>query len=720
MGCEFLHLVSARKLVLSSSIVTIATIVIILSLLLQVALLSWMHPSTPIEYGWHIVSYSSSKAEESSKRVKPVCDECGSSNVIRKGHRRNKGYKKQRWLCNDCGHWPSDDGSRSVTKEQELACADAYYHSVVNLEEMATNVEVLTLDELSSQFGLSKAALSRRIRKIVNSMEEGLETTKKKIDKLGRFLIVDSKHIWIKHHKCYCWIAVDSLRGEPVHFTLTNSKEKPAVRQFLYQLKIKGGYKALAIVADLEESILVEGEDIFTDEVTGAKPLLQADTVHRLRQIAKRWPYLKWKGRPKLGKREKEPRTSNRSASEQKAIEKRKISPEKAKLRIQFSELACKLINANTIQEKKVLEYQVRSRVKEWSTDEIIIEEYDSLMSNLHLYHSKDELGSCPSSSNIAETLNGILKKKLSRMQGFKTFESGQIHLKGFWQSYRMRHFSVDAASIIIDISRSANTRRTRKNKTEAGISSKCRDPPEHPLPALLPLPMLPPPPPSLPALSEGGPAPLPTSEAIKTKESSITESSDNSRRTISKRIKQSTSNTNVQIVPAMSATESSVQQDSVAREVLTTLTKQELQKFRNLEADTVAMLSSGMIKMASAKSLANKFEILARKLGQSPLSIAINKTDGTGIKLVHESDNKESNRLLWTSPIDPDRLSPIELRYLVGKFEELASSLAGPYYEYATIKSAANAYYRILDKHGKKASSSAISMTDGTIINIQ
>lgn len=513
MGFRFLRLVAVRNMTLPSVIASAATVIIILTLLLQLALLPWMQPSsTPIGYGWHTVIYSNNNTRVSKREARPVCDRCGSSNVIKKGYRRNKGYKKQKWQCNDCGHWPSDNGSKLLTKEQKVACADAYYHSIVNLEEMATNVELLTLDELSSRFGLSTAALSRNIRKIVKSMEEGLETTRKKIDQLGRFLIIDSKHVWIKRHKCYCWIAVDSLKGEPVHFALANSKEKAAVRQFLYQLKIMGGYKARAIVADLEESIHAEAEVVFTDEITGAKPLLQADTVHRLRQIAKRWPYLKWKGRPKISKRDREPRTADISASEQKAIEKRKISPEKAKLRIEFSELACKLIHASTIQQKKELECHMRSRVEEWSADEIIMEEYHSLMSNLHLYHSRDELGACPSTSNIAETLNGILKKKLSRMQGFKTFESGQIHLKGFWQTYRVRHFCVDGASILTDIASSTVFPRANKTVT-AGSNSKSNSLSEQPVPALLPLPMLPPPPPSLPLVSGRRPPPLPSIE---------------------------------------------------------------------------------------------------------------------------------------------------------------------------------------------------------------
>ncbi|MEP0826674.1 MAG: hypothetical protein HRF40_14450, partial [Nitrososphaera sp.] len=149
-------------------------------------LFPWMEsPSTSIGYSWHIVNYSSHYSRGSNGETRPVCGRCGSSNVIKKGYRRNKGGKKQKWLCK-CGHWPSDDNSVLLTKEKELAFADAYYHSVVNLEEMATNIEVLTLDELSSRFGLSKAALSRRIRKIVKSIEEGWETTKKKGDKLGR------------------------------------------------------------------------------------------------------------------------------------------------------------------------------------------------------------------------------------------------------------------------------------------------------------------------------------------------------------------------------------------------------------------------------------------------------------------------------------------------------------------------------------------------------
>ncbi|MGI0012409.1 MAG: hypothetical protein ACREBU_03045, partial [Nitrososphaera sp.] len=657
---------------------------------------------------------------------RPVCDKCGSSNVIKKGKRRNKGYKnskkksykKQKWLCNDCGHWPPDDGSKLLTKEQELACVDAYYHSVVNLEEMGTNVEVLTLDELCSQFGLSKAALSRRIRKIVKSMEDGLETSKKKRDNLGRFLIVDSKHVSIKHHTCYCWIAVDSLKGEPVHFALTNSKEAPAVRQFLFELKIKGEYRALGVVADLEESILAEAEDIFTDEVTGAKPLLQADTVHRLRQIAKRWPYLKWKGRPKLGKRDRESRRADISASERKAIEKRKISPEKAKLRIEFSELACRLINPNTIKENKELEYQMRSRVKEWSTDEIIMEEYDSLMTCLHLYHSKEELGSCPSTSNIVETLNGILKKKLSRMQGFKTFESGQIHLKGFWQTYRMRHFSLDGASIVTDIASSTDSLRANKTET-AGTSSKGSVPPEQPIPALLPLPMLPPPPSPFPALSGMGPTPLLRIEDLEIKESSITETAGGANRMPSGYAVHDVSDTNDQIVPAVSAIESSAQHDSVA-EVLTTVTQQLLQKFRKSESDMVTMLSSNILTQAPAKDLANKFEELGRDLNESPLSIAINKTDGTITKLTATEGKKESITLRRRGPIDPDRLSPQELQYLLKKFARVAGVLEGPNYEYAAIKSAANAVYRIIKKHGKKPGSSAIIKTDGSIVGIQ
>ena len=704
MCSRSLRPVSMRNLDLPPSMATAATMVIILTLLLQLALLPWIQqPSTPIGYGWRIVSNSSRNSRESDSEPRPVCNKCGSSNVIKKGNRRNKGYKnskkksykKQKWLCKDCGHWPPDDVSKLLTKEQKLACADAYYHSVVNLEEMPSNVEVLNLEQLCASFGLSKTALSRRIRKIVKSMEDGLETTKKKKDKLGRFLIVDSKHVSINHHTCYCWIAVDSLKGEPVHFALTNSKEAPAVRQFLFELKIKGEYKALGIVADLEESILAEGEVIFTDDVTGAKPLLQADTVHRLMQIAKRWPYLKWKGKPKLSKRDREARTADISASEQKAIEKRKISPERAKLRIEFSELVCRLINAGTIKEKKELEYQMRSRLKEWSTDEIIMEEYDSLMSSLHLYHSREELGSCPSSSNIAETLNGILKKKLSRMQGFKTFESGQIHLKGFWQTYRMRHFSVDSASIVTDIASSIDPRRANEAETK-GTCSKGSAPPEQPIPALLPLPMLPPPPPSL-----------------------ITEAAGIASRTPSGNSMQGLANTNDQIVPAVSAIESSAQQGGVAREVLITVTQHELQKFRTLESDMVAMLSSSMLTQAPAKDLANKFEILARKLDESPLSIAINKADGTVVKLTHEND-KESIRLHWKGPIDSDCLSPIELQCVIKKFEEVADSLTGSYYEYAAVKSAANACYRILKKHGRKAGSSAILKTDGFILSLK
>jgi hypothetical protein len=402
---------------------------------------------------------ASSDLEPSDNTV-TICKKCGWAEFRKKGKRTNEGYEVQKYQCKKCGKWTSDNSRKQWTEEEEGSFADAYYHSVVTIEKLPENVTVVTLAELGKIQGLSKAALTRRIRKIVASMEDGLETTRKKLNRLGHFLVVDSKHTRIKGKICYCWLAVDATTEEPIHFALSTSKDKRVIRRFLSELRFIAGYKAEVVTADMEESILEEGEAIFTHEASQAKPLLQACTVHRLRQIARKWPSLEWKGKPELGKRKKNAKIHNDPEWEQKKNSKKRkgrpLSPLKVRARIEFSELACKLLYADTIEQKNAVQKEMRARERGWSIDKVIMKEYNSLMSNVNFYHTKEELHFAPFDNNKAETLNGVLKKKLSRMQGFKTLETGRLHLKGFWQTYRRRKFPDTDTSVSLTDSKQA------------------------------------------------------------------------------------------------------------------------------------------------------------------------------------------------------------------------------------------------------------------------
>ncbi len=537
---------------------------------------------------------------------KPPCNRCGSQNVECKGKR----HGKRRFRCKDCRKWFKDDPPNELDYDDMLTAFEVYLFDVTALDRMNRNTAIAAIKEQGKALPNSKTRWSGFFIKEAECLENGPEITRARRDSMSGILVIDSMHRRIEGDMHYIWVAIDALRGETVHYDVTSDKTLPTVIKFLYELRLKGDYEAIIVVSDQEAAILSAVRLVFPH----AK--LQGCVVHRMRRLYKKLRTRQRRGRP--------------------------ISPERLRIRVDFIDLARRLIHSLTPGEKHGLTEQMRSREAEWAADPQTLVEYKSLMANLRYYLTAQERGEAPDNTNQCESANDLFSKFVSRRQGFKNLRAARAYLKAFFAVYRLK-----------------------RNGTIGRKESPYQ----------------------LPA--------------------DIVEVTDESQPF-------------VQLPLATNNSDPILQNDSETNdtedEVASMLTTEQLQKFKDLESDMREMLAADSYVQTSPKAFVNRFELLARKVGLSPLSIAINKTDGSVVRIAPVTEKQESIRSCRVRSTDPDRVSPTELQCLQKRFGQLANSLTGTYYRYACAKSFSNAYYRIVDKHGRTPSSCAISKHDGSI----
>ena len=58
-----------------------------------------------------------------------TCDSCKSENVVKKGFRHNKNYKKQKYFCHACKYWfVLDDGFKRMRFSPEIIARAVHQH----------------------------------------------------------------------------------------------------------------------------------------------------------------------------------------------------------------------------------------------------------------------------------------------------------------------------------------------------------------------------------------------------------------------------------------------------------------------------------------------------------------------------------------------------------------------------------------------------------------
>jgi hypothetical protein len=593
---------------------------------------------------------------------RPPCPRCGSRNVQPKGERNGR----WRYRCKDCGKWLKEDPLIALNHDDILDVLDAYCFDVKALDRLNKHLTIAKMKEQGKDLPKSTTQWSDLLIDEGECLESGAEITRTRWGSMSRILVIDSMHRNIEKERHFVWIAIDSISGDAVHYGVTASRKLPAVLDFLFELKLIGGYEPTIVVCDLEPAIISAVRLVFPN----AK--IQGCTIHRMNRLYDKLRTVQRNGKPI-----------------------KRISQTRLKIRTEFIELARKLIHSGTPDEKQAFAVQMQSREKEWARDRQTLNQYRILLSKLEFYFTRQELGNCPDNTNQCELANKVFSKFAGCRQGFKNLRAAKAYVKAYFAVYRLKrngNFSQKKLPHLWQIQSSQPELRCQK----PDVTSSQKAEPEMVTAITIPQE-------KTGYLVEGRVGATTEDDIV---DSAVYDSAQSAELTMHDFMHE----------PELTVRDN-LTTDSTKDEALK-LAEAELQKLKDIGSGILAMLSSADIySLKSPKAYVNRFEILARKLGVSPLSFAINKVDGSAIKLTN--GKKKSTKRCREESTDTNCISNLELRCLAQSASQMANCLSGSSFQYADVKSYANEFYRLIHKRGKSPASSTINKRDGRIINV-
>ena len=599
----------------------------------------------------------SDPSEPPPAEQKPPCPYCGSHNVGPKGRR----HGRWRYRCKVCRHWFKEDLRNELDHDDTLDVFDVYFSDVTALDRINKHTTIARMKERGKDLPKSKTKWSDFLIREAECLESGADITRSRRESMSGILVIDSMHRKIEKKKHYIWIAIDALRGEPVHYDVTSDKTLPTVIKFLYELRLKGDYEAIIVLSDQEAAILAAVRLVFPH----AK--LVGCVVHRMRRLYKKL------------------RTTQRKG--------RRINPERLKIRAEFTELARRLIHSTTPEEKQRLTEQMKSGEPEWATDPQTLIEYKSLMANLRYYLTAQERGEAPDNTNQCESANDLFSQFVTRRQGFKNLRAARAYLKAFFAVFRLKRNGAIGRRESLYLLPPVQSAQPEPAQLQSHAPTSQQSAPE---------------------LGPAGEDPQANKDGMPVIMDEAT--TDGGKGTLDQ-LAQS-----IESLAQDQRSESRIQDnlaaDSTQDKVLLKVDQEELQKFKDTEAEMLAMMSSAEdYNLKSSKAYVNRFETLARKFGFSPCAIAINKIDGSLTKLTNKK--RKSSKRCRVKSVDADNLSRVELECMAESASQMINALNGSCYQYADVKSYANEFYRIINKRGRSPASSTISKQDGRIIDV-
>jgi transposase-like protein len=182
----------------------------------------------------NIRQYVSSQTIQKPVEVVETCRFCGSSNFAKEGHRKNRGYKLQRYRCKDCGKWfVINYGFEKMRYDPNAitTCIDLYFKGV-SLRNIA--------DHLKQFFGRKPSCST-----IHDWLKRYTRLAKEYVDEIAPqtsgFLHVDEMKVNVNGKLDWLWNLMDSDTRFWISSMISQGREIEDARQVFQKAKATVG-----------------------------------------------------------------------------------------------------------------------------------------------------------------------------------------------------------------------------------------------------------------------------------------------------------------------------------------------------------------------------------------------------------------------------------------------------------------------------------------------
>lgn len=326
---------------------------------------------------------------------KPSCPYCGSTDIIHKGHRKNKAGPVQLFKCKSCGRRFSE--SRTKIRRLPPGIAEEYLLEFKSLKAVLANKDL----------GISKTTLHRRIIEEAKNSPDWDELSKvmKEQSGWGFVMGIDTSGLKIRG-KNYVYLHIaDAASHDPLAYAVCEKEDVATVEPILLRLR-NLGYRPRIVVTDLAPELTASIRRVFPCAI------IQGCVFHLLRRLNKKLPTKKTV---------------------------RKVGREKVSLWLKVKDL----IKCACISKDKETRQHFLDELKCLKLDEKARNVVNLFLADLKYYHTMDEDEFKDFKTNIlynntCERHIGLIKDLKSSMKGFKSLDSARNIIKLFWFHKRM------------------------------------------------------------------------------------------------------------------------------------------------------------------------------------------------------------------------------------------------------------------------------------------
>ncbi len=326
---------------------------------------------------------------------KSSCPHCGSTDIIHKGHRKNKADPVQLFKCKSCGRRFSEN--RTKIRRLPPGIAEKYLLEFKSLDAVLANKDL----------GISKTTLHRRIIEEAKNSPDWDELSKvmKEQSDSGFVMGIDTSGLKIRG-KNYVYLHIaDATSHDPLAYAVCENEDIATVEPILLRLR-NLGYRPRIAVTDLAPELIASIRRVFP------LAIIQGCVFHVLRRLNKELPTKKTV---------------------------RKVGRDKVSLWLKVKEL----IHCACISKDKETRQHFLDKLECLKLDEKARNAVNLFLANLKYYHTMDEDEFKNFKTNIlynntCERHIGLIKDLKSPMKGFKSLDSARKIIKLFWFHKRM------------------------------------------------------------------------------------------------------------------------------------------------------------------------------------------------------------------------------------------------------------------------------------------